>query len=299
MCHYQSLKLLNDMKKILVFGGTSLLGQYLIKSLEESSNFLLYTTVRNIEDLDNNFYKPETEIIQFEFSKNEIGKLDEIIKEIEPAIIINCIALLNKKEVTSSEMIFTNSFLPQYINEVCRKNLTTYFFIQISSDAVFKGKMGDYSESSSTIPLNFYGLTKLTGEINDSNCLNIRTSFYGPNLLSTSKNSGFFDWIVKSTGVLSGYKNYFFSGLSTIRLADEIKTILLKNELRGTVHIAAQKISKLELLLLINNNSNKKEVVSCEEPRTDLTLISDYRLKYPATHEEMVHELFTFKSFIK
>ena len=275
-------------------GGTSLLGQYIIKSLEESPDFSIYITVRKINARVINFYSPKTKIVQFEFKINEVERIQKIIKEIKPDIIINCIISLNKSEVNFSEMILTNSFFPQHINDVCRQNLDTYFFIQISSDAVFDGQAGNFSENNHSLPLNFYGLTKLAGELQGPNCLNIRTSFYGPNLLSKNKTIGFFDWALNTNEVLSGFKNYFFSGLSTIRLADEIKNILIEDEIRGTLHIAAQRISKLELLLLINENSNKKEILICGEPRVNMTLVSNYRPNYSMTHEEMVQELFTF-----
>lgn len=283
------------MKKVLVLGGTSLLGQYIVKSLELDSNFSVCTTVRNPEKIVTNFYKPETEVLQFEFSINEIDIFDELIKRVKPEIIINCIAVLRGSKEDNSKMILINSFFPQYINEACRRNLNKYFLIQISSDAVFNGQTGDYSEINQPVPLNFYGLTKLAGEVQDLNCLNIRTSFYGPNLIFTNKYNGFFDWIVNTNEIMSGLKNYFFSGLSTIRLADEIKSILVRNELRGIVHIAAQKISKLELLIIINNKANKQKVLSCDEPKVNLTLVSNYRPEYTVTHEEMVKELIIFR----
>ena len=120
-----------------------------------------------------------------EFILNEqslLSKLDQI----RPDVIINCIGFIKQREHATgaySEMLWLNGYLPQVIAQWCAREKSK--LITFSTDCVFSGLEGAYTENSIPSPVDFYGVSKLAGEISDGNSLTLRTSIIGPeNLVS-------------------------------------------------------------------------------------------------------------------
>ena len=86
--------------------------------------------------------------------------------------------------------------------------MLNFKLIHISTDCVFDGKHGNYSEDDIPNPQDIYGLSKYFGEVKSDNCLTIRTSVIGPEL---KKSQGLYEWFMKQNGEIKGYKkNLFF-----------------------------------------------------------------------------------------
>ena len=90
--------------------------------------------------------------------------LEEIILELCPDTIVNCVGLLiNESHKSNFDAIKINSLLPHYLTKICDQINSK--LIHISTDCVFSGKLGNYNEQSETDASDIYGMSKALGEV--------------------------------------------------------------------------------------------------------------------------------------
>lgn len=206
----------------------------------------------------------------FDASKN-IDDLETYIKDFKPDVVINCIGVLNKSaEDNKSLAVLINSYLPHFADEICRKNNAK--FIHISTDCVFDGKKGEYTEDSFKDATSFYGQSKALGEINNNSSLTLRTSIVGPDI--NEKGIGLFQWFMNQEKETDGYSKVVWTGVTTIELAKCIEKAITNN-LSGLRHaVNNEKIDKFSLLNLFKKYFKKDIIIN---PKTDY--VSDKSLK--------------------
>jgi dTDP-4-dehydrorhamnose reductase len=165
--------------------------------------------------------------------------------------------------------------------------------ISISTDCVFSGDKGDYTEKDFKDGKGFYAQSKALGEIINSKDLTIRTSIIGPEL---NKNGiGLFHWFMNQTGEINGYSQAYWSGITTIELAKAINQIILQ-DLTGLVIIAASpKIDKYNLLKLFNHlfrngNIRINSDVKYKVDKSMRSIRSDFNYEIPS-YETMILEM--------
>jgi len=257
------------MKKIIVFGATGMAGHVVYHYLNELGIYTMYnTSFRN---------KLTAESIICNVQKTE--EVAQMLKMISPDYIINCIgALINESKTTPDNAIYLNSFFPNYLvrvaNEIGSK------LIHISTDCVFDGKKGAYDEDSFRDADDVYGRSKALGEIIDKRHLTIRTSIIGPEL--KSRGEGLFDWFMHQSSEINGYTDAFWSGITTLELAKSIEKAL-NNNLSGLLHVTnGNKISKYELLQLLNQNfkNGKVTITPMDKYRINKSLIKSNAFEF-------------------
>ena len=143
--------------------------------------------------------------------------LVKLLKKNKINVIINAVGLIKqiKGQVSKSDFIKINAWLPHFIAEICEE--LNIRFIEISTDCVFSGTKGNYNENSPPDAQDIYGVTKLLGEITDKpNVLTIRTSIIGH---ENNRSASLVDWFLSSSGTVNGYKNAVFSGFPTVVLS--------------------------------------------------------------------------------
>ncbi|QIV94858.1 dTDP-4-dehydrorhamnose reductase family protein [Allofrancisella frigidaquae] len=172
--------------------------------------------------------------------------------------IINAVGILNTDaENNHDKAVLINSYLPNFLAKI-----TLYLptkIIHISTDCVFSGEKGSYSEDDSTDARTFYGRSKALGELGDAKNLTIRTSIIGPDI--NENGIGLFNWFMKARKLseINGYTRAMWGGVTTILLAKSIDLAIIKN-LKGLYHLTnGQKISKYDLLLLF------KKYFACDD----------------------------------
>ena len=179
----------------------------------------------------------------------DIRSIRAAIENTKPDVVINCIGII-KQLPTSKDVVHTltiNSILPHLIAEVtaeigCR-------FITISTDCVFSGSRGQYSESDVPDSTDLYGRSKQYGEVTCNDCLTIRTSIIGRDIGTTHS---VIDWFLSQKKV-KGYASAIFSGFPTIVLAEILANIIEDHpNLEGLYHVSSDPISKYDLLQLVN-----------------------------------------------
>jgi dTDP-4-dehydrorhamnose reductase len=122
--------------------------------------------------------------------------------------------------------------------------------IHISTDCVFSGRKGNYTEDDVPDAEDLYGRTKLIGEVAYAHTLTLRTSLIGRELRTRY---GLTEWFLRQEKTIKGYVNAIFSGFTTQAFARALLDHVIPNpSLAGVYHISNEPISKYDLLMLMN-----------------------------------------------
>lgn len=172
-----------------------------------------------------------------------------ILNQIRPNVVVNCAGLTKHKPEADSPLVSIpiNTLMPHRLAGLCK--LVGARLIHVSTDCVFSGENGGYSENDFADARDVYGKSKLLGEVDYPHVITLRTSTIGHELQSTY---GLLDWFLSQEGCCKGYTRAIFSGLPTVVFAQVIRDVVIPNaELSGLYHVAAKPINKFDLLKLI------------------------------------------------
>lgn len=284
--------------KILILGGGGMLGHKLVQILQ--TDFDVWLSLRSGYEKYEKFGIFEKHKIVEGLNVLDFKKLKKAIKKVKPDVVINAVGII--KQLPSSEDVIntvsTNSILPHQLSQICLENKC--YFIHISTDCVFDGKKGNYTEEDVSNASDLYGRSKSLGEVINENGVTFRTSIIGRELFT--KHS-LVEWFLSNQGKrINGFVNAIYSGFPTITLA-EIISHLLKNEifLKGLYHISSNPINKFELLKLLKIAYKiDVEIEPFEDFKIDRSLNSDkFRKKtvfYPLGWEEMIEAMVNDKT---
>jgi dTDP-4-dehydrorhamnose reductase len=248
------------MKKVLVLGSTGMLGHQVFFNLEKSKEFEVF-------DLSfRNKLREETILCDI----TDFGKLEGIIREVKPDVIINCIGILIKgSSENPKNSVLINAYFPHWLVGVADE--INAKVIHISTDCVFSGKKGSYVESDVRDADDVYGKGKGLGEIFSGNHLTLRTSIIGPEIKKNGE--GLFHWFMQQKREVNGFTQAFWGGVTTTELSRIIRKAIIE-DLRGLYHVTNGKpISKFDLLTLFNDVFGKGVIVNAVEgKRVDKSL---------------------------
>jgi len=132
--------------------------------------------------------------------------------------------------------------------------------IQISTDCVFSGRVGLYTEEDIPDPVNLYDRSKLLGEVTHAPHLTVRTSLIGFERFHNQRFS-LLDWFMHQSGEIKGYTRAIWSGLTTLELSRKLLLLARRPEVTGLLHLCGEKINKYELLVLVRDIFNKNGIV--------------------------------------
>lgn len=263
--------------KVLIIGATGMLGSAMIRVLSEKVNWQVFGTARS--ESAKRLFRPEiAERLIFDVDVVQNDSLIKVFNQIRPDIVINCVGLI--KQLADSEdslqSITINSLLPHRLARL--SDLTGARLVHISTDCVYSGRKGGYRESDIPDAEDTYGRSKLLGEVSYPHAISLRTSIIGHELHSAH---GLLGWFLSQQGRCNGYTNAIFSGLPTVVLAQVIRDVVIpRSDLMGVYHVAAQPISKYDLLNLIASVYEKSiEIVPEEKQVIDRSLNADRFLK--------------------
>lgn len=186
--------------------------------------------------------------------------------------VINCIGVLNRfVDANLADGIYLNSVFPHFVAKQLED--TNAKLIHISTDCVFEGTKGKYTEDDIPDATSYYGRSKALGEVVDEKNLTIRTSIVGPELKQNG--IGLFHWFMSQKDEVYGYQKVMWSGVTTLQLAKAIAQDI-KTPQTGLYHLVNNHdISKHDLLVLFNQYCRTKRV----EIGVNDTLESDKTLR--------------------
>jgi dTDP-4-dehydrorhamnose reductase len=279
--------------KILILGSTGMLGHQLSQSWRHK--FDTYITIRNANKAPQHISDYPASHVITGIQAEDIDSVNAAIQTIQPAIAINCIGIIKQLPIAKDAIasIATNALFPHQLAQICQKYNTK--LIQISTDCVFSGSKGNYTEQDNPDPVDLYGRTKLLGEVIAPNCLTIRTSIIGREL--HSQNS-LVEWFLSQKGqTVKGYDRAIYTGFTTQVLAQILEKIMLEYpSLEGLWHISADPITKYQLLRMMNEKFHlgitieKDENVICDRSLNSQKF-RQFTGYVPPTWEQMITQL--------
>jgi dTDP-4-dehydrorhamnose reductase len=255
---------MNKQKKILILGGTGMLGHVLLRYLSACPEYDVYATARSLVGLGKQF--PENLIVRFRADSVDANYFDSIIRalaSIQPDIVINCIGIIKQLPAASDPLtaITVNALLPHRISLISRTAGARV--IHISTDCVFNGRKGMYTENDQSNAEDLYGRTKYLGEVSYPHCVTLRTSIIGHELKGRY---GLIEWFLAQTQKVRGFRKAIYSGFPTIELARIILDYVLPNpELIGIYHVSSEPISKNDLLRFVAERYGKEIEIEPDE----------------------------------
>jgi len=259
--------------KILVLGASGMLGNAMIRVLSEKTDWQVYGTVRTA-NMKRFFCSNIAEKLLPGIDVEKHDSLTQAFILIRPDVVINCIGLI--KQLADAEdplqAIPINTLLPHKLARLCE--LSGARLVHMSTDCIFAGDKGGYRESDPSDAKDLYGRSKFLGEVVYPHAITLRTSIIGHELQSTH---GLLGWFLLQEGQCNGFTRAIFSGLPTIVLAQIIRDIVIpEKELSGVYHVAAQPISKYDLLKLIADIYGKKiDIIPSDQLVIDRSLNAD------------------------
>ena len=258
--------------KILILGSNGLVGNTITKYFFEKEDYQTIAILRDYSKLKLFHKKFHQNFLVIE-NILDYAKTEKIIKSIKPDILLNCLGITNKEilinPIQVDKFITINSLFPHWLQRIC-SDLGTRL-IHFSTDCIFSGNKGFYSEEDIPDPPDIYGRSKLLGELNYANTLTIRKSVIGHELASKK---GLLEWFLDQTNFVQGYKNVIFSGITVLELARLIDTYIIpRSDLKGILNISGESISKFDLLKILANVYNKSiEIIPNESMKINRTL---------------------------
>ena len=256
--------------KILVLGASGMLGNAIIRVLSEKIDWQVYGTVRS-ESSRQFFQACIAERLLFGVDVENYDSLLNAFIRVRPDVVINCVGLI--KQLADAEdplqAIPMNALLPHMLARLC--DLSSARLIHMSTDCVFAGDKGGYCESDPSDAKDLYGRSKFLGEVAYPHAITLRTSIIGHELQSAH---GLVEWFLSQQERCNGFTQVIFSGLPTVALAQVIRDAVIPHtDLSGVYHIAAQPISKYDLLKLIAEVYGKTiEIVPSDKLLIDRSL---------------------------
>ena len=255
--------------RVLVLGGTGMLGHKLWQVLDERLE--AHVTVRGDDATAaaRGLLDPARTLTGV--SAERLETVERAVAAVRPDAVINCIGIVKQLRAAHDPIasISVNSLFPHLLSELCRA--ADARLIQISTDCVFSGRSGGYTEADIPDPVDLYGRSKLLGEVADGDCLTIRTSIIGRELAGAS---GLLEWFLAQEGSVRGFRRAIFSGLTTRALSRVLAAVVCDHRsLTGVFHIASQPISKFDLLCSVKKAyALSIDIVADEEVVIDRSL---------------------------
>jgi dTDP-4-dehydrorhamnose reductase len=239
--------------KILVLGGEGMLGHKIFQTL---STRYPGTKCTIFGSLDDPFYRA----IPLFTKKNTAEKVNamdlqalrKLLEKEKPDFIINCIGIVKQRDdgKMSIPSITINSLLPHLLADWALA--WGGRLVHFSSDCIFSGKKGNYSEDDPSDAEDLYGKSKYLGEVASANALTLRTSIIGREL---SHFQSLLEWFLAQKGKqVKGYKKVIYSGVTTNYISNLVGDIIRDHpKLSGLYQVTAPFITKHDLLVRIRD----------------------------------------------
>jgi dTDP-4-dehydrorhamnose reductase len=184
------------------------------------------------------------------FDATNFESVVRLIGAVKPDVVVNCVGVVKQLAAAHDPIasITLNSLFPHVVARAC--NDARARTIHISTDCVFAGTRGHYTEDDVPDAADLYGRSKLLGEVTDG-ALTIRTSIIGRELRAAN---GLVEWFLSNRGgSVRGFTNAVFSGVTTATLARILAAVIEQQPgMHGLYHVAGAAISKYDLLMMLN-----------------------------------------------
>lgn len=284
--------------RLLILGVSGLIGHSLFQTL--SSRFEVFGTLHKSKNQYGDIPIFSNQNIIESIDVLEFDVLKGVLSAINPDIILNCVGITKRKDDINniSIAISVNSLFPHRLARWAIENSKR--IIHFSTDCVFDGKTGNYSEDSVTTAVDVYGKTKALGEIIYKSSLTIRSSFIGQEIFGKTE---LLEWFLLQNGKqIKGFRNTLYSGVSTTFMARVIENIITNYPtLSGLYQLAPeQPISKYDLLCIAKEAFDVKVDIIPDDTHIHYPTLDGSKLRRKInlmvpSWKEMMYELSSHK----
>jgi dTDP-4-dehydrorhamnose reductase len=248
--------------KVLVLGATGMLGNAVLRLFAQSAGYEAVGSARSTSAL---CLLPAdlSDRVVCGIDVEQVDSLISLFSKVQPDVVINCIGLVKQFAEADDPLaaIPINSLLPHRLARLC--GVAGARFVHMSTDCIFSGAQGMYTEEDMSDAKDLYGRSKYLGEVDYPHAITLRTSIIGHEL---NGGHSLVDWFLAQQGSVKGFRRAIFSGLPTVELAKVIRDHVIPHpELHGVYHVSAEPINKFDLLTLISNVYGKKIEIAKDE----------------------------------
>lgn len=246
--------------KVLVLGVTGMLGNAVFRVFSADAAYQAWGTLRSTSALH---YFPQDSHARLLCGVDVLDQdaLTSVMARVKPDVVINCVGLIKQLADANDPLtaLPINAMLPHRLARLCE--LAGARLIHVSTDCVFSGRKGMYVEGDLSDAEDLYGKSKYIGELREwPNAITLRTSIIGHEL---SSSHALVDWFLSQQNGVLGFARAVFSGLPTVELARVMKDFVIPHtELAGLYQVAAEPITKLDLLHLLAAQYGKQIEIS-------------------------------------
>ncbi|MFI6234174.1 dTDP-4-dehydrorhamnose reductase family protein [Micromonospora sp. NPDC050784] len=236
-------------RRVLVLGATGMLGHALVRELSEDTALDVYGAARSMEGRAHLFPPDLLARITPALDVSRFDQVRQVLDDIRPDMVVNCVGVIKQRPDVQDavQTVTLNALFPHLLANACAQLGSR--LVHVSTDCVFSGSRGGYRESDLPDPPDLYGQSKLLGETTLAPALTLRTSIIGHELTT---NRSLLDWFLSQPGRVGGYTRAIYSGVTTVEFARLLREVILPSEdLTGLYHLAAEPISKYDLLRLV------------------------------------------------
>ena len=278
--------------RVLILGGAGMLGHQLLRELQSRHDTRVTLRQSLAAYASCGLFNAGNAYSDVDVCAS--GRVEQVLTDFRPAVVVNAVGIVKQRPEAHDSIlsIEVNSLLPHRLALDCRA--VGARLIHLSTDCVFSGERGHYSEDDRPDPLDLYDRSKLLGEVSANNAVTLRTSMIG---LGLYRKTNLIDWFLAQKGRVQGYRHAIFSGLTTAEISRVI-AMLIENHpaASGLYHLSAAPISKLELLTKLRERlSLPVEIVPVDKPKIDRSLDSTrFRKTFgyqPPSWDRMLDEL--------
>lgn len=188
--------------------------------------------------------------------------LTTMLARLRPEAVVNCIGIVKQLSQSRDPLVAlpVNALFPHRLARLCA--LLGARLVHISTDCVFRGTRGGYTEQDPADPDDLYGRSKLLGEVGDPHAVTLRTALVGREL---ETRHGLVEWFLGESGAVRGFTRAVFSGLTTLEMASLILRHVLPNPgLHGVWHVSAAPITKHDLLVLLREAYDRRTQIEAD-----------------------------------
>ncbi len=260
------------MKRVLVVAASGMLGHALCHRLVEAGMTVFATTRGPYAGTPGLAPAIAPEAHLGSCDVRDEARLAAAIAAAAPEVVVNCAGVIKqRRESQDAELtIAVNALAPHRLARLAAEAGAR--LITLSTDCVFSGRRGLYTENDLPDPPDLYGRSKLLGEVVEAPHLTLRTSIIGWQLAGSE---GLAEWFRAQAGRRAeGWTGAVFSGLTTYALSGILATLIERHPaLTGLYHVAAAPITKFDLLDRLNRAARLGvDLVRVEGLRIDRSL---------------------------
>ncbi|MGE0558339.1 MAG: dTDP-4-dehydrorhamnose reductase family protein [Burkholderiales bacterium] len=278
--------------RILILGGDGMLGHRLLMDLSRAHEVRVTLRQERHAYRDFGLFTDANSYTGIDVRVTD--RLVGVFADFHPEAVINAVGVVKQRKdgLDPIPNLEINALLPHRLAALC--SAISAHLIHISTDCVFSGRTGGYTENDEPDPIDVYGHSKLLGEVITPGCITLRTSIIGPELW---RRTSLLEWFLAQKGRASGYKNAIFSGMTTIEMSRIMERLITSfPRSAGIYHVSSEPISKFDLLTLIRDKFGLSiELVPDEKFRCNRSLDSTrFREHFgytPPNWEKMIDEL--------